>query len=94
MTHATRPSLLFTLAAAILAVAAAAGSGPSKGKKAQTPKYTVSGHISDMAGSHRATVAATSQGKPRRTATTKSDGTFTLQNMAPGSYTIRPTHRL
>ena len=74
--------------AALLTLPAAHGASK---KTPPPPKYTISGHITDLASSHHARVAATANNKPARTATTQADGSYTLRNVAPGSYSIRPT---
>lgn len=53
--------------------------------------YTVSGHISGL-GTHHALVRMTRPRVPGHTASTHEDGSFTLRTVAPGTYTIRPSH--
>ena len=74
--------------AALFALPAARGASK---KTPPPPRYTISGHIAGLASSHHARVAATANNKPTRTATTQAEGSYTLRNVAPGSYSIRPT---
>lgn len=60
-------------------------------KPAAQPRYTISGYIGGLV-PHRAMVKATDPGKPSHSASTRSDGTFTLQSVLPGTYDIRPSH--
>jgi hypothetical protein len=53
-------------------------------------KFTISGTIAGLGPNHHATVRTS--GKAVRTATTRDDGSYTLQNMERGSYTVRPSH--
>jgi hypothetical protein len=66
--------------------------GANKAPTKAPPKYIVSGSISGMESTHRAKVALTSSGKPDRSVTMAADGTFTLRNVVPGSYSLRPSH--
>jgi hypothetical protein len=69
-------------------------SGANKAPTKAPPRYIMSGTITDMGPTHRARVIATSSGKPDRSTTMAADGTFTLRNVLPGSYTLRPSHTL
>lgn len=53
--------------------------------------YTVSGDISGL-GTHRALVKMTRSHGPGHSASTHEDGSFILRTVAPGTYTIRPSH--
>lgn len=64
----------------------------SAAKKAPPPaKYTVTGTITGLAPSHHAQVKTSSNNHPPRTATTQTEGIYTLRNVVPGSYTVRPS---
>jgi hypothetical protein len=84
-----RTLLCISLAAALLPLI-----GADKAPTKAPPKYIMSGAITDMGPTHRARVVATSSGKPDRSVTMAADGTFTLKNVLPGSYTLRPSHAL
>ena len=62
-------------------------------KRPPVKHYTVSGHISGL-GTRRASVKMTRYHTPARTATTHADGSFILRTVAPGTYTIQPSHSL
>jgi hypothetical protein len=84
-----RTLICIWLAAAFLPL-----TGANKVPAKAPPKYIVSGTITDMGPTHRARVVATSSGKPDHSITMAADGTFTLKNVPPGSYTVRPSHAL
>lgn len=58
--------------------------------KAKPPvvRYEIHGQIDGLENNHRATVRMT--GRETRSATTRTDGTFTFKSVKPGSYTLRP----
>jgi hypothetical protein len=84
-----RTLICICLAAALLPLI-----GADKAPTKAPPKYVVSGTITGMGPTHRARVAFTSNGKSDRFVTTTADGTFTLKNVLPGSYSVRPSHAL
>jgi hypothetical protein len=75
------------ISACIAAALVAAAGGPRP-----TPKYTVEGHVAGLGPSHRAALDFSSPGKPQRRVTTQGDGTYILRNVAPASYSVRPSH--
>ena len=91
MHAAIRMFICICLAITLFAVAGIAQSSTKK-KAGPPPKYEITGAVTGMAAPHRATVHATSYGKPRHTVTMTADGTFTLRALSPGTYTLRPTH--
>jgi hypothetical protein len=84
-----RTLICIWLAAAILPLI-----GADKAPTKAPPKYVLSGSITGMGSTHRARIVATSSGKPDRSVTMAADGTFTLKNILPGSYSVRPSHAL
>ena len=66
--------------------------GANKAPTKAPPKYVISGSFSGLESTHRAKVTLTSSGKPDRSITMAADGTFTLRNVLPGSYSVRPSH--
>ena len=87
MNIAIRTLLCIWLTAAILPLI-----GADKAPPKAPPKYVMSGTITGMGPTHRAKVTLTSNGKPDRSVTMAADGTYTLKNVLPGSYTVRPSH--
>ncbi|MFB3777355.1 MAG: carboxypeptidase-like regulatory domain-containing protein [Bryobacteraceae bacterium] len=79
------PVLLGSLALVTLTAA-------QKKKVSPPPKYTISGTITGLGANHRARVVATSSNHPQRGAYTREDGSYTLQSVYAGSYSVRPTH--
>jgi hypothetical protein len=88
----TRTQLL--VAACVWMTFAAPPGAPQSPKKSASPLYTISGQITGMAPGRRATIVATSYGHPRHSATSRSDGGYTLRALVPSTYTIRPSHAL
>jgi hypothetical protein len=87
MNIAIRTLVCVWLAAAILPL-----TGADKAPTKAPPKYVLSGSITGMGPTHRAKVTLTSNGKPDRSTTMAADGTFTLKNVLPASYSVRPSH--
>jgi len=58
-------------------------------RKDPQPKFTISGTVTGLGPNHRATVKTS--GKAVRTTTTRADGSYTLNNMERGSYSVRPS---
>ena len=53
-------------------------------------KFTISGTITGLGPNHHATVRTS--GKAVRSTTTHDDGTYELQDLERGTYTVRPSH--
>jgi len=89
MTATTRLLVPACILATLFAAFGAQKSSPKK--PTAQPRYTISGYIGGLV-PHRAMVKATAYGKPSHSASTRSDGTFTLQSVLPGTYSVRPSH--
>jgi hypothetical protein len=74
----------FLIAACGLALALASLAAPSRG-----PRCDISGHIAGL-DSRRVQVTAKSSHKPTRSVLTRPDGSYTIQSVLPGVYTVRP----
>ena len=86
-----------TLTSALLfafAVSSAQTASTSKPRATSHPKYDVSGQVDGLAPNRHVTLKLTAHNKPARSVINRPDGGFTLRNVPPGTYEIRPSHPL
>lgn len=77
----------------LLASALALGATAPGGEKNTPPaKYDITGHIADISADYRAKLTLSGNHKPARTVTAQADGSYAFRSVAPGSYTLRPSH--
>lgn len=64
---------------------------PRNDRKGPPPRFEMLGHIDGFVKGRPAVIRLT--GKTERSASVRSDGTFLLRGLPPGSYTVRPESR-
>lgn len=65
--------------------------GGQSSKKGSTPaqRYALAGHITGLGGSHRVMIKVT--GSHTYSTVSRTDGSYEIRNVLPGSYDVRPS---
>ena len=86
-------TLFHTPACLLLTAALTLGAtAPKSEKNAPPAKYDITGHIAGISADYRAKLTLSGNHKPTRSITAQADGSYAFRGVAPGSYTLRPSH--